>query len=366
MHDGVIMSTGGVAPSSAPSVMDAAAPPLQTPDKVQETALTEQRNQTIDVIRFFAAASIVFVHAAKSPTLDYTRNLFRFAVPFYLFASLYFQSASLRRNTRRTYAELVIARIKRLYYPFLAWSVIYLLARNFKRIVVLHNPPVGLNIGLLWKGVEYHLWFLPFLLFWSVLLVTIHRVLLRQSRMWRWPLIVIAITAGLVFALSDMPASWDEEFDNPTYAYVQYWRATPAALWGLAFAWLMTMGPIVYSVSLGMGIAGIALTVGCSIQQARYGIQLIPRGLSGLGCMLAALAPWKGSAVSVLARLGRYSYGVYLCHILITELIQVAANKAHFAPSVPRDIVTFVLTFAGSLAFAIALGSSRRLAWLNG
>ena len=234
------------------------------------------RNEAIDVVRLIAAAAIVYIHAVHYPTLNASRNLFRFAVPFYLFASFYYQSLSLRRKSDRTLLGYIAARFRRLYLPFLAWSVIYLIARDVKRVKLAGSGLVKLQPGLLWRGIEYHLWFLPYLLGFSIILAVAHWTLLKRDRRWRWPLILLAIAAGFYFSFKPMPA-WNEVFDNPTYAYVQYWRATPAACWGLAFAWFMTMGPELYVIPMAVGMAGIVLTVICSIWQAVYDIQPIPR-----------------------------------------------------------------------------------------
>src|SRR5262245_33047669 len=252
-----------------------------------------QRNEAVDVIRLIAAASIVYVHSVRTETLSQWGNLLRFAVPFFLFASLYFQSLSLRRSGGRNLSQYVLSRLRRLYLPFLAWSLIYLLARDLKRVYLLKLGLVKLELGLLWKGTEYHLYFLPLLLACSVVLACVHWWVLRRDPRFRWPLIVLAVAGGLVIALTPMPAGWDEGFgDNPTYAYVWTWRALPAACWALAFAWFMTAGPKVYEVSSGVGLLGLALTVACSIKQF-HGLQLIPRALSGLGSILVALAPWR-------------------------------------------------------------------------
>ena len=82
-----------------------------------------------------------------------------------------------------------------------------------------------------------------------------------------------------------------------------------------------------------VGWSGVVLAAGCLLKQALHGIQLIPRGLSGFGCMLAALAPWSGSAVASLAKLGRCGYGIYLCHVLIVEFIHAISSHVHLAPS---------------------------------
>src|SRR3954466_3676265 len=77
------------------------------PDVASASAV---RNESVDVVRLFAAAGIVFVHATQSESLTRWGNFFRFAVPFYLFASLYFQSLSLRRNPERTLPQYALKR----------------------------------------------------------------------------------------------------------------------------------------------------------------------------------------------------------------------------------------------------------------
>jgi len=321
------------------------------------------RNEAIDVVRLFAAVAIVYVHAVRSPALDASRDLVRFAVPFYLFASFYFQSLSLRSKTDQTLWQYIVKRTKRLYLPFLAWSGIYMIARDIRRITLLHLGLVRLEPGLLWKGIEYQLWFLPYLLAGSILLAVIHWTMLRRDRRWRWPLIVVAVAAGFAIACTHLPPQWDVAAEG---AYVQNYRALPALCWAMAFAWFMTMGPRVYEVSIPVGFAGIALTIVCSIQQAIHGVELIPRALTGLGTMLAALAPWRSSWIPSLARIGRCSFGIYLCHVLVAETVRDVISRTHLPDGPGRDILIFLPTLAGSLALTLALARSRRLAWLNG
>lgn len=336
-------------------------------DYAKPRQISAPRNRAIDVVRFFAAAGIVFVHAAKSEPFLRWGNVVRFAVPFYLFASLYFQSASLRKKNDRTFLQYVAGRFKRLYLPFLAWSVIYFLARNGQRLVTRRDGGVETDIGLLWRGVHYHLWFLPFLLFWSLVLAAVHYGILSRNRKFRWPLIITAIIAGVVFALIPRPSSWDEVFPSPTYAYVQYWLSLPAVLWALAFAWFMTAGPTLYTVPHSLGVAGLVLTAICCLWQGFVGhVRLIPRGLTGLGTILAALAPWNGTFLSPLAALGKNSYGVYLCHVLILETLRTVTKKLNIGVSPASDIGLFIATFVLSLIFVQILSKSSKTAWLNG
>jgi peptidoglycan/LPS O-acetylase OafA/YrhL len=332
----------------------------------EQPKVARHRNESIDVVRFFAAAGIVFLHCIDTSALSTWNELCRFAVPFYLFASLYYQSLSLRRNTDRTFSQQVTARFKRLYIPFLAWDLIYLGMRDVRRMSH-DNLPLTLQPNLLWQGSEYHLWFLPFLLAASIVLAIVHWGILKRDPRWRWPLIIIAIAVGVVFSVLPVPANWNDLFTLPTHFYVQAWRAMPAVCWGMAFAWYMTMGPKVYGVSRTLGAAGIALALVYLFKQVAFGIQAGARGLTGLGCVLAGLAPWHGHAMSAMARLGRLGYGIYLCHVLFVETFhEFFIYRLHFAPSAWLDIVNFAFSFCGSLALVRLFARSPRLSWLNG
>src|SRR3954471_20911885 len=61
--------------------------PVAKPRETQ-LAVAGARNEVIDVVRLFAAAGIVFIHAVESDVMVRWANMLRFAVPFYLFASL--------------------------------------------------------------------------------------------------------------------------------------------------------------------------------------------------------------------------------------------------------------------------------------
>jgi peptidoglycan/LPS O-acetylase OafA/YrhL len=140
----------------------------------------------------------------------------------------------------------------------------------------------------------------------------------------------------------------------------------PSVCWAMAFAWFMTMGPEVYGVSCTLGAAGIALTLFYLCKQVVYGIEAGARGLTGLGCVLAGLAPWHGPAISAMARIGRYGYGIYLCHVLFVEAFHVIIYHMHLPTSVGLDIVNFAFSFCGSVALVRFFARSPRLAWLNG
>jgi fucose 4-O-acetylase-like acetyltransferase len=327
------------------------------------------RNEAIDAFRLFAAGGIVFVHAVESPYFDTRGNFFRFAVPFFLFASLYFQSLSLRRRSDRTLGQVLGARLTRLYVPFLLWSTIYLVARDFERVLFLHLPPVKPRLTMLVTGTEYHLWFLPFLLFWTIALVIVQRCLIQRSARARWIVIGISLAAACAIAsrpMPPMPPATQMNFDYPFVTALQWLQSIPCALAAIAFACFMALGPTIYTVPAALGITGLVAAFGCSLWQAMHSIQMAPRAISGLGTFLLTLVPWKTRAIPAMARIGRRGYGIYLCHVIPVEMIHLICHKAHLENCPSLDIANWALSFLGAWGLVVLFEKSRLLAWLNG
>ncbi len=52
----------------------------------------------------------------------------------------------------------------RIYVPFLAWSVVYLVFKGAKALLLPGEPNDFPGVEFLWLGSFYHLWFMPFML----------------------------------------------------------------------------------------------------------------------------------------------------------------------------------------------------------
>jgi peptidoglycan/LPS O-acetylase OafA/YrhL len=365
--------SGGVRPGLAPPqptpsarlrVADAVADATAT-DRVPARA--EGRIDTLDAARLVAILAVVFLHSTETPALKRFDLVGTFAVPFYLFASLYFQARSLRRTApSRNIAEYVVSRLKRLYLPFLAWTVIYLVARNAKHLFVSNAPPVAFEWHHLWTGSAHHLWFLPFLIIASLLSAFAARFSNTRPTLRRAIIAACALLGGIL-AVAPRPAWLNHIAGQEGYFFYQCWRALPSAFLGLALAWILSTADDDDSlITPIVGLAGALLTIGTVTDQLINGYSRLERTLSGLGWMLAALATWRGPWVNWMARGGRNAYGIYLTHVLFIEGVQAVAHRAGFGSSVGLDAVTIAAGFGGGLLLTNLLSRSRRTAWLNG
>lgn len=339
----------------------------ETPERVRPLAADPNgRIDSFDAARLIAVLGIIYIHAAESAQLATFGWIGTFGVPFYLFASLYFQARSFRRHPERQLQDYVLLRVRRLYLPFVAWMLIYLLARNFKHIAISHQPLVPLRYWHFWTGTANHLWFLPMLVGVTILSGALCRAFIYR-RTTRWATIVVCAILGVLFAIAPRPSWFNHVSDDQGYFLYQCWKVLPSVFLGIALAWPLawqSVGRVVLNPLLG--VMGATLTLVMITSQITYGYSRIDRTLSGLGWFIAALVAWRGPWVKWAARLGRHGYGIYLSHILFVEGFQAVGHKLGYGISVQFDLLCILAAIIGSTIVAIQLDRNRRLRWLNG
>ena len=197
-----------------------------------------ERSAAIDAWRFVAAVGIVWLHTQADDVLPKSSNLGRFAVPFFSAAAAFLLYEGLRRNPDRDFGAFAVKRVKRIYFPFLAWSVIYLLATEMKRHFVSHQPIVPFDWSFFFSGTSLQLWFLPFILVALVGLFPVCRWVVRLPtagvRMVGVGLILVA--AVICFLPTPLPGvgGLGEEMPAARYVVTMSWETLPALLVGLA------------------------------------------------------------------------------------------------------------------------------------
>src|SRR5690606_21108525 len=105
----------------------------------------------------------------------------RFGTSFYVIAAALFAVQSAMRTPNRSFLSELSRKAHRLLWPFVLWSLIYACYYGY----------IGYRDGIAWKdlsfwwgpaaGTAVHLWFLPFVFFWSLIAARIVPPLLRKS-----------------------------------------------------------------------------------------------------------------------------------------------------------------------------------------
>ena len=312
------------------------------------------RRVAFDIGRLLAAYAIVWLHTPRSATLEGTTVFGRFAVPFFVFATIFFVFESLRHHPERTFGRYTTGRILRIYVPFLAWCGIYLLFKGTKSLLLPSEPNVYPGIELLWTGSFYHLWFMPFILVVSLVAFLVAKVTLPSPRTGN----AVATACFVVgVALAALPLPMTDE-----YEYLIF-NATPAVLIGLSLA--IVYGPCGKLIERRVTtFVGLVLFAGTMIALGYADRDRLLETFAGLGFTLVALAPLQNAWAARIARFGGLAYGIYLSHLLLIKTAEAVTKKVGIESGWELDLGIFLFAAAGSTLLAWLLSKCSLTKWL--
>jgi fucose 4-O-acetylase-like acetyltransferase len=320
-----------------------------------------------------AAMGVIWMHVVvDSPELARATSLTRFGTPFLTIAAIFYLIygglSSKPLGDFRSYAK---HRFVRLYLPFLIWSLIFLVLRNGKRLLMTDDGWVLLGPSRLFMGTARHLWFLPFILLAGLACFHLRAIVPKLGR-GRIVFGTVAAALGVVVALircPDIPALdfWIGRF------YMNAWMFIPSILWAIALAAVFPLLPEKLTGTPFIAILGLLILIGSTVA-LWHGSQIpvvdtrsipsLPRNLAGLGLFMVSLYPFKTPLLSPLAALGRATYGVYLVHLLFVDFIELSFRRAGLGRHWYFDVVNFILSVTLSYLAVRLLRSWKRTAWL--
>src|ERR1051325_803437 len=218
----------------------------------------------LDAARGLGCMAVIWVHTViDSPQLARSAGLSRFGTPFFALAAIFFLLTGLSTKSSAGWGAYALQRFKRLYIPFLVWSVIYLLLRTGKRTLLTTDGLVKLDTPRLLLGTARHLWFLPFILMACIAVYPL-RYLLPRLRAGRIVVAVGFFTAGVFVARIRCP---DIPRIEPYIGrwYMNAWMFVPALLWGVALAAIYPLLPRIFKATPLIAVLGSMLLICSSI-----------------------------------------------------------------------------------------------------
>lgn len=319
----------------------------------------------LDAARLFAAIGIIWVHAAQSDLGLLLYPIGTFGVPFYICIALLFMTRSLTRQPHLPLARYVGSRFTRVYVPFLAWTAIYVLLAEAKTILshqTFEVPPWT----VMYAGGQQHLWFLPYLMVVSIIGAVLVRLLEHRGTLQRSIAVLLAITGfGICWVpepawIATRAAQGDLEFWR--FAF----RAIPTVCFGLALALGTCMNGRLPRTRTATAIGGMILFAAALFLQHRMGSVKALRAAAGIGIVLVALWPVVVPMIERIGSLGRYSYGIYLSHVVFVRIIVLWTERYNVPNSIWLDLFTFAFALVGALSISILFAKSRYTRWLLG
>lgn len=303
-----------------------------------------KRIESVDLFRLLAIIAVIIIHISwfkhdtvanslnTEQTLYYFLNqLSRFAVPFFFIISGYFWGVKV--SQKQDVVQSTFPMAKKVFFLFIAWSIIYLLPLNIGAIYdygilgpikisywhlqsLLQQP-----LTLLVQGTKVHLWFLIALL--NALFISAFFIYKKQK------VLLMILALGLYFigllakAYSDTP-------------------------WGVNFAFDTRNGPFFSTIFFVTGY--LLSTKKSSVKWFYYGLSLLIFGavlhflesrflwvnyhilplheyllgtyFVGLGAALVALSNRTCLQHKSLSQLGKLTLGIYVVHFIYVDILK--------------------------------------------
>ncbi len=281
--------------------------------------------RSVDLARFVAAFGIVWDHA-RAPYADvgYT------ALALFLVLTSFLAVGSFERSNGSAFW---FARAKRIAMPWLVWCLFYRVVYE----VINHDPHALLgNPWTLLIGPFIHLWFLPFVMIFLVIIPPISRFINSPQRMYvaTLLLVIFSIPLGLMHAQLD-PTGWFFGADGFPQPLPQWFFSLPLFCFGAVLATGKRMGlvwPVVAAAAVVSGVlywrapefASLQMLLTAVIFEVVWRIEI------------------KGSWPTWLAG---FAFGIYLLH----PACMLVAFKL-WGPDVDRS---FAALFTFALAWAL-------------
>lgn len=356
--------------------------------------MTAQRQTWIDALRLTAGVSMVGLHATSDaagqpfPDAEFTDRLaplllraliYTARTELFLIISIFLLLMAL--DTRpRGYLASISQQARRLLLPFAFWTVFYAFYSLHKAWHFGYDAWLWQQLQSPWVWVEYvilgtskyHMHFIP-TLFGLLLFFPLFRLAAK------WPILGLMVLLGLVIKRWADGYLWGHFYDHEMLSfwlrgvkiltYCGYGMAA-GALYGL---WQRNIfGKSWWPVLMISGGGLFAIKLYATVLTAQTGSWpfhftpgfwadfLMPLVLFGAAFMTRAETwPLWFSAVA------KYSFGIYLCHPIFLDLVEIATRQWTVAPIVLVGVKITVGVFC-TLFFVRLLEKMRALAWTIG
>jgi surface polysaccharide O-acyltransferase-like enzyme len=322
------------------------------------------RNALLDTCRIGASVAILWMHTWQSAHLPHLGEVGRFGVPFFTCSAFYLLMQSFLIRSDRPFLPYLKNRIVRLYLPFLAWGALGLGMMIFKHRFISHQPMDPIDLGFFLTGASFQLWYLPFLLIFSVIFFPLCKSLAKSGGTTHLLTTVILTIAAIAVALAPpvpppQPAS---VFPQGIIFAALATNALPSALLGIALALMLRQD----RVAAWAGITGLMITIVGCIAIEWTGRDTLLETATGIGLLLFALCGIGGTIARALSPYAFLAYGIYLSQNIVLETTQSLLTRAGVRPSNATEIGVFIFVLAGTTILSLLLRRSKTTRWMLG
>ncbi len=364
-----------------------------------EISKTKSNNRMawLDTIRVFAGVAIIGVHSSADamggPFSKYAMDerifpvLFRSLVyvarsELFIIISLFLLIMSLDRKPR-DYVSVVKTQAKRLLIPFVFWVIFYAFWRLIKAnyFGYADNLITDMQSTTTWLGyfvlgdVQYHMHFLP-TLFGVAIMFPLYRLAVNR------PEIGLVVLFCLAAKLSIDQFMWGNLAKEPYFQYLlRFVKILTYAGYGMVAASFYGILKRDFNKTLGKQIGMVAIFIGIVLFALKlvlsYKVILAGKWIYGYapGYWADFLMPAVLFLVfmsfrhlnwpSVFSKIAQFSFGLYLLHPAILDMLEIGLSSYEFAPA-ELVIVKFALALTGTATVVFIISKISLLSWTIG
>lgn len=312
--------------------------------------------------------------------------LSRFCVPAFFFLSAFGLFYHTSVEDPFSYKDFMKRRIQVVLYPYILWSLFYLVYTGITAHNLGNLHPGPLAVNLLFGTSMYHLYFMVILLWFYVMMPlwrTMVRYILKAPIIWLTILFILQL--GFDFISSYRIGSWAMQYlgDSPTLKYLVDMRLN---YWVIHYVWIFLFGAVVaeryeqvrqYMWNYRYILAGLAIISALSMLGAYYYVmdvwhytlleaiytvhQLSPMGVfyTVLGTLfslfLFQVMPLNNTMESFWSQIGDTSYGIYLVHPFWLLIMSSLMAKYNLMYTVTHVVTMYIMAVGLSYLTTVAL-----------
>lgn len=325
------------------------------------------RYEGLDIFRAVASFGVVLLHVHVSvghpESLNWLIKLRDFALPLMVISSFFLLTISLTRKPQTDFRDFFKKRFKRLWIPFIVWTLVYCAVWTFFVPALLGEETFGAfpSLGVFLTG-YMHLWFLQFIFAGSLLIYPLLCYGAEKKNFSRLKTSILCffaafIYAGLFHSLLKNYTDW--EYSNPDLdanlrlfisqvsAYILY---VPT---GIGIALAADKINQLFGLSFFRLISAALVVLAAIVHTMPYEVPF-SREVYGISVFLFAIQPWKKIKLNFIYTLAAYSYGIYILHFGMAQALSLLAHyqivELDEIGIIAASVMIYFLSFAAAFA----------------
>lgn len=305
-------------------------------NKGTDPAIVKNRMEWVDTLRALAAISVIMVHASSEIVKQYSKiengkwwaahiydSTCRYSV-----AIFFMLTGALLLQKTYPIREFIRKRAGRIFWPFLFWSLVYITyqiyMKHYYGKVITPKYVYEFSFIKLRAGAEYHLWYI-YAIFGIYLFIPIFTYWTSKSKLNTLHYFLLVWLVGIIASnhlLRDYITQFDLSYFSANLGYVvlgyylsERFHNKQIISWSF---WIFVVGVLLtifstyhYTFKQHSFYGGFYNYLNVNIIIAASGFFLLFRH---------QIKPWN-FLQPVLTFIGKYSYGIYLSHVLILALL---------------------------------------------